>query len=998
MTNGHSNIPDEFKQRDQWLLYDSSNDTPRQPHWKGNFGISWSDPDDWHSLEEAVEAGEQRDSWGIGYVMAAGNDDHIPGCYACIDIDGAYDENGELREWVPDLDLFFDSKTYTEHSASKQEGGLPNSGLHIPVPGDSIPEWWSDCEIHPDLHQGVDVLENKFCVFTGDKHPESGASVANIDPTPWLLEAYKNIEGEVPFEDSPEASAVDETVDYDGDEWLDKEAVEDALSYVDPDLPHDEWVKVLFAIHDWDSGSTGQSVGEQWSRQGSKWDGEAKGKINHVWSNAGVGKGVTRGTLVHKAKSNGWDYTEHTRSGRSNPGVDAGKPPEDAAETDGGAVASESTADPGSDSTSTWAEIQAAYTQGEQGAKSGRFKAAMKLLDEYHFATVDDTGEMLVYHEESGVFERGAERDVEQELQRGLGRHYSQHEKREVLGHIRARTYEDRDDFNAGQFDEPLICVGNGVVNVETMELYEHSPDYLFTRAVPWDYEPDAECPHLESFMDDITRREADKLTMYEMVGHALHPEYVTKHSMILFGPGDNGKSLFYRFVRELLGGRRNISAVPLQKISDNRFAAETIIGKFANVAPDMDAKRVSDLGDWKTLTGGDPYFVEPKGEQGYEAVNTATMMFGCNEPPVLPERGKKVETRLVPVELPYVFEENPDPDNALEKQAVPEHELVDPIETEEEMSAFLVKALEGLQRLLDNRDVSLPESPKERLEYYEKHSDPIKRFAVDCIETQEGNAIAKTDVYNAYTKFCNQNDLKVADKRIFWKKLRQTTFPVRTTKPHGEERLLVDAALTEFGEQFTTQIQSDSQGQATPDGDGTVDLLEAAKDATGYPTVEAEVKHVELPDGENTPALKATLVDGNAAIDVVDWDDSDSFDVGQRVRIENADTTTYDGATQLVIKDGVTQVHVLEETRDDSADTSIEEHSTDGTDDVEQLKPNVEHWIREQDDGSGVDVSDVYDHFIDEQGIPADDLDAALDHLRKDGRIHEPEEGVFVA
>jgi hypothetical protein len=58
-------IPDELQDRDQWLMWDSSADTPRRPHWAGNFSISWSDPDDWHSFEEAVEAARTTESWGI---------------------------------------------------------------------------------------------------------------------------------------------------------------------------------------------------------------------------------------------------------------------------------------------------------------------------------------------------------------------------------------------------------------------------------------------------------------------------------------------------------------------------------------------------------------------------------------------------------------------------------------------------------------------------------------------------------------------------------------------------------------------------------------------------------------------------------------------------------------------------------------------------------------------------------------------------------------------
>ena len=53
------NVPDELKDRDQWLLWDASNDTPRRPHWRGDFMISWSDPDQWHSFDEALAAADE---------------------------------------------------------------------------------------------------------------------------------------------------------------------------------------------------------------------------------------------------------------------------------------------------------------------------------------------------------------------------------------------------------------------------------------------------------------------------------------------------------------------------------------------------------------------------------------------------------------------------------------------------------------------------------------------------------------------------------------------------------------------------------------------------------------------------------------------------------------------------------------------------------------------------------------------------------------------------
>ena len=96
-------IPDELQDRDQWLMWDSSNDTPRRPHWKGDFMISWSEPDQWHSYEEAVEAARTTESWGIGYVTATNNPDYARGLYSVIDIDGGADAEDHPKDWVPSL-------------------------------------------------------------------------------------------------------------------------------------------------------------------------------------------------------------------------------------------------------------------------------------------------------------------------------------------------------------------------------------------------------------------------------------------------------------------------------------------------------------------------------------------------------------------------------------------------------------------------------------------------------------------------------------------------------------------------------------------------------------------------------------------------------------------------------------------------------------------------------------------------------------------------------
>jgi len=157
-------IPAELRDRDQWLLWDASADTPRRPHWRGNFGISWSDPDDWHSFDEAVAAAQERASWGIGYVMALDNDDHARGLYGCLDLDGCVEDPDGRRgpkDWLPSLAPFIHDDAYMEYSPSSE-------GIHIPLVGQEPPSWWSDSHFSAEEHEGVEFLTNKFVTFTGD--------------------------------------------------------------------------------------------------------------------------------------------------------------------------------------------------------------------------------------------------------------------------------------------------------------------------------------------------------------------------------------------------------------------------------------------------------------------------------------------------------------------------------------------------------------------------------------------------------------------------------------------------------------------------------------------------------------------------------------------------------------------------------------------------------------------------------------------------------------
>jgi len=295
VTINPANIPDELQARDQWLLWDNSNDTPRQPHWAGDFTISWSDPDDWHSFDEAVEQASRIDSWGIGYVMAADNPDHARGLYGCLDLDGVLDADGYPKDWLPSLERFVEDGAYIEVSPS-------GDGLHIPLVGQPAPDWWTDSHLSADEHEGVEYLRHKFCTFTGDVfHADElePDGVAETNPAPFLYDAYENLNGESPRLDTESDDS------HEDRDWTDED-VNDLLNHVDSACAYPKWRDILFAVHDWDDGAQGKALAESWSR-GSGWDDQSQRLIDSIWSGAEPGNGVTMGTLVYHAKQGGWE-------------------------------------------------------------------------------------------------------------------------------------------------------------------------------------------------------------------------------------------------------------------------------------------------------------------------------------------------------------------------------------------------------------------------------------------------------------------------------------------------------------------------------------------------------------------------------------------------------------------------------------------------------------------------------------------------------------------
>lgn len=777
----YSAIPQQLRDRSQWLLFDRDADTPRRPHWDGDFSVSWSAPKAWHSFDEATAKASEKDSWGVGYVCAAANDDHPMGVMSVIDIDGGATPDDSPKDWLPGLQPFGDHDAYLEWSASHDEPG--DSGIHIPIAG-TPPEWWRDIQLDDGEHEGVDVLSNKFCVFTGDEMDGiSGGEIPTWDEwaDKWLADAYEALTGETApprrsggHDDGGELDAAESRAD----DGLEVEEAREALDHINADCAYETWRNIGFALADEFPERTAQRLFEQWSRGTSKYDDEAEKLIQDI-SSRGTGK-VTIGTLIHHATQAGWQPSgkepqvlDAAAEADEEPPDHAPKAPEAETGTDGGTVAesADSTAGPRSLDDRIRAAITAAENDDIQ-QKTARHRIARAIQEEHHFVYPEEQVPgwrtvLYVYNDDAGIYEPRGAAFVERLLERHAGDYVTNQVRNEIVGKIERMSKTDE----SLQASPERLVVGNGILDLHTGELEAFDPGEYHTTKLDVDWRPAAGEPDaIDEFLHDIVEDD-DVMTLYRLIAHTLYKEYLGEKAAILIGSGSNGKSMFLSLIEEFVGSY-NVAHRELQDFDDDGFAANNLQGKLANLATEIGEQEIQNATTFKKLTGRDSIQARVKFEKPIKFENYASLLFATNEMPVFGQDNHAIWRRWLYVDFPYTF----DADDPAAKDPEPERVLKDRLFCEEELQALLVRCQKEIQRWYEGRpfydDAMDADAVRDKMK---KAAEPVYAFGSTCLtsgDADEDVFVEKSVVRAAYKAYAGEEDLPRISENEFGKRL----------------------------------------------------------------------------------------------------------------------------------------------------------------------------------------------------------------------------------
>ncbi len=319
--------------------------------------------------------------------------------------------------------------------------------------------------------------------------------------------------------------------------------------------------------------------------------------------------------------------------------------------------------------------------------------------------------------------------------------------------------------------DSQYINFKNGLYDIGQRELKAHSPEVLSTIQFQFDYDPsNNNHPVFDKYIKDLCtkfddRTDEDEIKIIqEYMGFLISNESMQKikTALVLWSRlGNSGKSVLIRLISSLFGMDR-VASIKLRELTvDNRFILGTLPECRLIVCGDESNSNVDDSSIFKSLTGGDPVKIEPKGKQGYSYIYRGGFVIACNGLPCFTDdKGEHLFNRLtiIPCEH-HITEDIKDAD--LDRKL------------QNELPAIVNWMLEGLNRLIDNKFVfSKSKSSTMSKEEYRMQMDNVYRFIVEnFVITHDKNdrypRKAFNDQYHMWVSTSEGRVSEVKDKNL---------------------------------------------------------------------------------------------------------------------------------------------------------------------------------------------------------------------------------------
>jgi putative DNA primase/helicase len=314
-----------------------------------------------------------------------------------------------------------------------------------------------------------------------------------------------------------------------------------------------------------------------------------------------------------------------------------------------------------------------------------------------------------------------------------------------------------------GRRSGQIVAAANGLLDVDSRVLYEHTPLYFSTVSVPFPYDPAAPEPHrFLEFLGELWPQETAAVdALQEWFGYVISGRVNLQKMLLMIGPTRGGKGVLARILTALIG-KRNVCGPTLSSFA-GEFGLAPLLGKSLAIISDV---RFSGKGAHVvverllSISGEDTLTINRKYHEQIDTRMPTRMHLMSNEMPELTDASGAIIGRFIVLILTRSW---------LGKE---DHELEGRIC--EQMPGIFNWALEGLARLNrnDGRFTRVP-SAEEAITAMRDLASPVAAFVRERCILGATLEIAVDDIYAVYKIWCEESEHKRSSKPVFGRNLR---------------------------------------------------------------------------------------------------------------------------------------------------------------------------------------------------------------------------------
>jgi putative DNA primase/helicase len=321
-----------------------------------------------------------------------------------------------------------------------------------------------------------------------------------------------------------------------------------------------------------------------------------------------------------------------------------------------------------------------------------------------------------------------------------------------------------------------LINLSNGTFEITSKKQHLRGfkkSDFL-TYQLPFDYNSEATTPQFQKFLDKVLPETELQKILAEYLGYIFIKNNVLKLEkvLLLYGTGANGKSVLFEVLMALLGSQ-NVTNYSLHRLTDDQGNARAqLVNKLLNYSSEINGKLESST--FKQLVSGEPVEAKLLYKNTHIISDYARFMFNCNELPKEVENTNAFFRRFIILPFRVTIPHN-EQDKELAQRIIAT-----------ELSGVFNWVLDGLTRLLENKDFTQSKIVENEVLQYQKESDSVLMFIEEeNYQKSVTDDRPLKDVFSEYKSYCLDSGYRFCSNRTFSNRLKKNGFIVQR-KSHG--------------------------------------------------------------------------------------------------------------------------------------------------------------------------------------------------------------------